>query len=367
MMAKADDKEFPMVTVMLPDGTSDPANDPGLPDAELRTVYGKMNLLRAMDEKAIALQRSGRIGFYVPSSGQEACSVGAGYCIREGDWLFPSYRDHGMALMRGCPLVTLVAQLYGNGADATRGRQMPNHWCDRRIRLVSVSSPVATQLPHAVGAAYAAKLRGEPVATIASFGDGGTSTGEFHAAMNFAGVFRTPTVFFCENNQYAISVHVTRQTAAATLAVKAAGYGIPGIRVDGNDVLAVLKVVREAFDRARSGGGPTLIEAVTYRLGPHSTSDDPTAYRTEDEVVQWRRKDPIRRFADHLRNRGILDDAAEEASRAEAKEAVRQAIDEVEAAPPVPVESLFEDVFEEMPWHLAEQRDALLGEKGVVR
>ncbi|MEW6720130.1 MAG: pyruvate dehydrogenase (acetyl-transferring) E1 component subunit alpha [Thermodesulfobacteriota bacterium] len=367
MKKKAESKEYPMVTVLLPDGMADPANDPGLPDPELLAVFGKMNLVRAMDEKAIALQRSGRIGFYVPSSGQEACSVGAGYCVREGDWLFPAYRDHGMALMRGCPLVTLVAQLYGNDADPTRGRQMPNHWCDQRIRLVSVSSPVATQLPHAVGASYAAKLRGEPVAAIATFGDGGTSTGEFHAGMNFAGVFRTPTIFLCENNQYAISVHVSRQTAAPTLAAKAAAYGIPGIRVDGNDVLAVLKVAREALERARSGEGPTMIEAVTYRMGPHSTSDDPSVYRTEDEVAQWRRKDPIRRFAEHLRKRGLLDDAAEEAARSEAKEAVQRAVEEVEAAPPVPVESLFEDVFAEMPWHLAEQRDALLSGKGETR
>ncbi|MBE0569857.1 MAG: pyruvate dehydrogenase (acetyl-transferring) E1 component subunit alpha [Deltaproteobacteria bacterium] len=356
--------DLSIVTALLPDGTADPANDPGLSDGQLLDVYGKMTLLRALDEKGIALQRSGRIGFYVPSAGQEACSVGAGFCIREGDWFFPSYRDHGMALMRGCSLATLVAQLFGNSSDATRGRQMPNHWCDGNLRLVSVSSPVATQLPHAVGAAYASKLRGEPVATIASFGDGGTSTGEFHAAMNFAGVFRTPTVFLCENNQYAISVHVTRQTASASLAAKAVAYGIPGIRVDGNDVLAVCKATRDALDRARSGGGPTLIEAVTYRLGPHSTSDDPTAYRAEEEVAQWRKKDPIRRFAAFLRKRGLLDDAAEEAARSRAKEAVRRAVEEVESAPPVPVESLFDDVYEKMPWHLAEQRDALLAGKG---
>lgn len=356
--------ELSMITALLPDGTVDPANDPGLSDGQLLTLYGKMTLLRALDEKGIALQRSGRIGFYVPSAGQEACPVGAGFRLREGDWVFPSYRDHGMALMRGCPLPTLVAQLFGNSSDATRGRQMPNHWCDRNIRLVSVSSPVATQLPHAVGAGYAAKLRGEPVAAIASFGDGATSTGEFHAAMNFAGVFRTPTVFLCENNQYAISVHVTRQTAVASLAVKAQAYGIPGVRVDGNDVLAVCKVAGDALARARSGGGSTLIEAITYRLGPHSTSDDPTVYRTEEEVAQWRKRDPIRRFAACLRIRGLLDDTAEEAAQSEAKEAVRRAVASAEAAPPVPVESLFDDVYEEMPWHLAEQRDALLSGRG---
>ncbi len=352
-----------MISVIRPDGTADPEQDPGLPEEDLLLLYRKMALLRAFDEKAIALQRAGRIGFFVPSAGQEACSVGAGHALRDGDWIFPSYRDHGMALMRGCPLETLLGQIYGNAADPTRGRQMPSHWCDRSIRLVSVSSPVATQLPQAVGAAYAAKLRGEKVASIASFGDGGTSTGEFHAAMNFAGVFETPTVFFCENNQYAISVPVSRQTAASSLAVKAQAYGFRGIRVDGNDVLAVRKVVGDALARARDGKGPTLIEALTYRIGPHSTSDDPTIYRSAEEVAAWREKDPIRRFAAFLSGRGLMDDASIDAAAAEAKEAVRKAVEVVEAAPPVPFESLFEDVYAELPWHLAEARDALLAGK----
>jgi len=349
-----------VISAIRTDGSVDPASDPGLTGPELLLLYEKMVLLRSLDEKGVALQRSGRIGFYIPSAGQEACPVGAGYALQEGDWIFPSYRDHGMALMRGSSLATLVAQLYGNSADATRGRQMPNHWCDRSISLVSVSSPVATQLPQAVGASYAAMLRGEPVAAIVSFGDGGTSTGEFHAGMNFAGVFRTPTVFFCENNRYAISVPVSRQTASTSLAVKAEAYGFPGIRVDGNDVLAVHKVVRDAMARARGGGGPALIEALTYRVGPHSTSDDPTLYRTEEEVAEWRKKDPILRFASFLKIRGVLNDALEAEATAVAREAVRQTVAAVEAAPPVPPESLFEDVYEEIPWNLAEQRAAFL-------
>ena len=281
-----------ILSALRPDGTVDPALDPGLPETELLSIYRHMVLLRAIDEKAVALQRSGRIGFFVPSTGQEACSIGAGHAVREGDWIFPAYRDHGVGLMRGYPLAALVGQILGNTADATRGRQMPNHWCDRSIRLVSVSSPVATQLPHAVGAAYASKVRGERVAVLTTFGDGGTSTGDFHAAMNFAGVFRLPVVFFCENNRYAISHPVERQTAAGTLAEKAAGYGLPGVRVDGNDVLAVRKVVGDAMDRARAGEGGTLIEALTYRIGPHSTSDDPTVYRSEEEVAAWRGEGP---------------------------------------------------------------------------
>ncbi len=351
-----------VVSALLPDGAIDPANDPGLPEAELLSLHRHMVLLRAFDEKAVALQRSGRIGFFVPSTGQEASSIGAGHAVREGDWIFPAYRDHGVGLVRGYPLSSLVGQILGNSSDTTRGRQMPNHWCDASIRLVSVSSPVATQLPHAAGAAYAAKVRGERIAVLTTFGDGGTSTGDFHAAMNFAGVFRLPVVFFCENNRYAISVRVEDQTAAGTLAEKARAYGFSGVRVDGNDVLAVRKVVGEAMERARGGGGPTLVEALTYRLGPHSTSDDPTVYRTGEEVAAWREKDPIRRFAAFLRGRGLLKDLAEE--EAAAKEIVRKAVEAAEGAPPVPLSGMFEDVYAEIPWHLAEQRASLLSGKG---
>jgi pyruvate dehydrogenase E1 component alpha subunit len=354
------DKEI--LSVLRKDGTADPAHDPGLPDTELLSLYRHMALLRAVDEKAVVLQRSGRIAFFVPSTGQEACSIGAGHAVREGDWIFPAYRDHGVGLMRGYPLAALIGQMIGRATDTTRGRQMPNHWCDRSIRLVSVSSPVATQLPHAVGAAWAAKVRGERVAVLTTFGDGGTSTGDFHASMNFAGVFRLPVVFFCENNRYAISHPVEDQTATGTLSEKAAAYGIPGVRVDGNDVLAVRKVVGDAMERARDGGGGTMIEALTYRLGPHSTSDDPTVYRSEEEVAAWRARDPIRRFAEFLRGRGLLEDPAAEEEAA--REAVRAAVEAAEASPPVPLSSMFEDVYAEIPWHLAEQRDSLLSVKG---
>ena len=211
-----------LLTSLRDDGTVDPSMDPALSREDLLFLFRKMLLLRALDEKTILLQRAGRIGFYVPSSGQEAAEIGSGYALREGDWVFPSYRDHGVALLRGYPLETLVGQLFCNASDALRGRQMPNHWCDRAARVVSVSSPVATQLPQAVGASYAAKLCGDRIGVIAYFGDGGSSTGDFHAGMNFAGVFRTPTVFFCSNNQYAISLPVSRQTCSASIAEKAA-------------------------------------------------------------------------------------------------------------------------------------------------
>ena len=353
-----------LLTALRDDGTVDPALAPALSREDLLFLFRKMLLLRALDEKAVLLQRAGRIGFFVPSSGQEAAEIGSGYALREGDWVFPSYRDHGVALLRGYPLETLVGQLFGNASDAMKGRQMPNHWCDRSINLVSVSSPVATQLPQAVGAAYAAKLRGEKVAAIVYFGDGGSSTGAFHVAMNFAGVYRTPTVFFCSNNQYAISLPVSLQTASGSIAEKADAYGFKGVRVDGNDVLAVTKVTRDALAKARAGGGPTLIEAVTYRMGPHSTSDDPTRYRSEEEIAEWAKRDPVRRFTGHLRQVGILDEKTATVFAEEAREEVARVVKECESAPPVPPESLVEDVYAEMPWHLVEQRKLLSPDEG---
>ncbi len=351
--------EPPLLSVLREDGSADPALDPGLTPEDLLGLFRNMLLLRALDEKAVALQRSGRIGFYVSSAGQEASEIGSGSALSDGDWIFPSYRDHGAALARGYPLSTLVGQLFGNASDAMKGRQMPNHWCDRHIRLVSVSSPVATQLPQAVGAAYAAKIRNEKAAVIAYFGDGGSSTGAFHVAMNFAGVYRTPNVFYCNNNQYAISLPVSRQTASDSIAVKAAAYGFGGIRVDGNDVLAVYRVTRDALAKARGGGGPTLIEALTYRISPHSTADDPSRYRTEEETAAWEKKDPLRRFARHLARLRVLDETGAEGLSEEARENVARAVKECEAAPPVPPEAFLEDVYAEMPRHLVEQRTLL--------
>lgn len=349
--------ELPLLVALREDGSVDPGVDPGLDGETLLFLFRKMVFLRALDEKALNLQRAGRIGFYIGAAGQEAAEVGSGFPLRKDDWLFPSYRDQGVALLHGYPLSDLLGQLFGNSVDVTKGRQMPNHWCDRAARVVSVSSPVATQLPQAVGVAYASRLRGEKVAVIAYFGDGGSSTGEFHVGMNFAGVFRTPNVFFCSNNQYAISMPFAKQTASGSIAVKAAAYGFPGIRVDGNDVLAVVRATRDALERAREGEGPTLIEALTYRMGAHSTSDDPTRYRSAEELEAWRRKDPILRFAAHLTRQGLLDESTEKSAMEAAREEVQRAVSACEAAPPVSPGSLVEDVYAEAPWHLREQRE----------
>lgn len=305
----------------------------------------------------LSLQRQGRIGFYVPSIGEEASQVGSAMALETQDWVFPAYREPGCALWRGFPLDEMIAQSYGNAKDPLKGRQMPNHYGLRSINYVTASSPVGTQIPHAVGAAWAAKIRGDPVVSLVYFGDGATSEGDFHAGMNFAGVFKTPTIFFCKNNQWAISVPISRQTAAKTLASKADAYGFEGVRVDGNDVLAVYSVTKAAVDKARAGGGPTMIEALTYRLGPHSSSDDPNRYRSKEEVEYWQARDPVERMRRYLDVKGLLTKASDDALHKEIDDLISETIREVEKAPPPPLESLFTDVFAEMTPQLREQME----------
>src|SRR2546421_8952339 len=237
---------------------------------------------------------------------------------------------------------------------------MPNHFGSASIHYVTTSSPVGTQITQAVGAAWAAKIRKEDSVSLTYFGDGATSEGDFHAGMNFAGVFKASTIFFCKNNQWAISVPVAKQTAAKTIAEKARAYGMDGVRVDGNDLLAVYAVTKAAVDKARGGGGPTLIEALTYRMGPHSSSDDPTRYRSKDEVEAWARRDPIERMRKYLELKGLWSKESEEKLRAELEDMLQATIKEVERSPPPPIETLFTDVYAEMTPQLKEQMDAFL-------
>jgi pyruvate dehydrogenase E1 component alpha subunit/2-oxoisovalerate dehydrogenase E1 component alpha subunit len=241
---------------------------------------------------------------------------------------------------------------------------MPSHMSGREVNQVAWSSCIATQLPQAVGTAWAAKIRGDAVVTVAFLGDGATSHSDFHAAMNFAGVFRVPCVIVCQNNHWSISVPVSRQTASASIAVKASAYGLPGVRVDGNDVLAVYRAVSDAAYRARSGGGATFIECVTYRVGGHSTSDDPSRYRSEQEVSEWAARDPIVRFKRHLEYLGILDDERDAAFERDIEREITAAVEAVERMGPPRTETLFEDVYATPPWHLDEQRRSLLRRSG---
>ena len=342
------------------DGTYDSKREPKLPAETLLRGYRNLVLVRVLDGRMLSLQRQGRIGFYVPSTGEEACQVGSALALNPEDWVFPAYREPGCALTRGLDLKLMIAQEYGNSLDVNKGRQMPNHFGWRSINYVSASSPVGTQIPHAVGTAWAAKVRGDKLATLVYFGDGATSGSDFHVGMNFAGVFKTPTVFFCKNNQYAISLPLSQQTASKTLAQKALAYGFEGVRVDGNDLLAVYAATKAAADKARAGGGPTLIEAVTYRLGPHSSSDDPTRYRDTKEVAEWQRKDPVERMRKYLELKGLWSSDKEDALRKELDDSITTTIREVERAPPPPLESLFTDVFEDLTPVLQEEMEEYL-------
>jgi 2-oxoisovalerate dehydrogenase E1 component alpha subunit len=359
------EREFPIQRVIADDGWADPGSV-GLPDADLLRLHRLMLLGRELDERMVTLQRQGRIGFYVGAVGEEASVLGAAAAMEERDWIFPSYREHAVALARGMPLDTFVCHLLGNAGDPAQGRQMPCHETWRPGRYASVSSPLATQLPHAVGVAWAARLKGDDVVALAYLGDGTTSASDFHTALNLAGVRRIPVVFVCRNNGWAISTPGELQTASATIAQKAVAYGIRGERVDGNDPLAVHGAARRARERAASGEGPTLLECVTYRLGGHSTSDDPRAYRPEEAVAPWRAKDPIRRMSLFLERRGLLAGGLEQRLRDEARDEVRRAVEQAEAvAGSPPLESLFDDVYAEPLWQQRRQLEELRALAGV--
>jgi 2-oxoisovalerate dehydrogenase E1 component alpha subunit len=332
---------------------------PTVPDAELKAMYRTMLHVRVMDERMLRLQRQGRLGFYMTSTGEEATHLAVG-ALRGSDWIFPSYREPGAAFYRGYSSKEYICQLYGNEQDPVKGRQMPVHHAVARIHYVSISSPVGTQIPQAAGAAQAAKIMGKDDCAIVYFGEGATSTGEFHVGMNFAGVWKSPCIFFCRNNGWAISTPGAKQTAAKTIAVKALAYGMPGVRVDGNDLLAIIQVTREAAARARKGEGPTLIEALTYRRGAHSSSDDPSAYRDPNEPKQWEANDPIERFRRYLAKKGLWTETWQKELDAAIDAEITKAHDEAQALGTPAVETLFDDVFEQPTWNLIEQKDWLM-------
>jgi pyruvate dehydrogenase E1 component alpha subunit len=357
----AEDPALGLLSVIRDDGRTDPATDPFLGAELVLTIYREMRRVRLLDERMVQLQRQGRIGFYGTCTGQEAVPIACAYATEPSDWIFPALRESSIMLARGFSLATYLAQVFGNCADVLRGRQMPSHMSAREVNQVSWSSCIGPQLPHAVGAAMAAKLRGDRTVSIGFLGDGASSEPDFHAALNFAAVFRAPCVLICQNNHWSISVPTSRQTASRTIAIKARAYGMPGVRVDGNDVLAVYRAISDAVYAARSGQGPTFIECVTYRIGAHSTSDDPTRYRSEEEVQRWAKRDPIDKLGRHLRYLGVLDDELDRTLEQELNVEIGAAIAEVEKLGPPARETLFDDVYGAPPWHLQEQRNELLG------
>jgi pyruvate dehydrogenase E1 component alpha subunit len=356
-----------LLQVIKPTGDYVEQMEPEIPKDELKRLYRLMVLTRNLDIRGLQLQRQGRIGFYIGCLGQEAAQIGSGYALKPEDWVFPAYREVGTALLRGITLKQLMNQYFGNAEDLEKGRQLTNLYGVKAVNFVTGSAPIATQIPHAVGVALAAKIRGDPIVTIVYFGDGGTSENDFHTGMNFAGVYKTPTVFFCQNNHWAISVPVEKQTAAQTIAIKAKAYGFEGARVDGNDILAVYRTTKEAVDKARKGGGPTLIEAVTYRMGPHSSSDDPKRYRTDQEMAEWQKRDPIVRFRKYLEKKRIWSEADEKRAQEDANREIDEAVAYAEKLPKPGLETLFTDVYAEMPWNLEEQLRELREEKAGAR
>ncbi len=319
----------------VPDGAVD-----GLADADLLELYRQLVLLRTYDERSLIYHRQGRIGTYAMFWGHEAMQVGAAYALDREDWIFPSYRESAIGLLRGMPTATILSWWRGHPAG---------WWNPREFNVASLCVPVATQVPHAAGFAWGKRLRGEGTCALVYFGDGATSEGAFHEGANFAAVMRAPLVLFCNNNQWAISTPLEAQTAAAALVDKAVGYGMPGVRVDGGDVLAVYEATAEAVERARVGEGPTFIEAVTYRVAAHGTADDPTAYAVFGRIEEEKRSECVGRYEQYLRRRGLLTDELAEQTREEALLAMREGITAAEAEPPADPSEVFDHAYVDPP------------------
>jgi pyruvate dehydrogenase E1 component alpha subunit len=354
------DPTLALETVLGMDGSADAERDPFLPSELILRMYREMLRIRRIDERMLKKQRQGKVGFYGTITGQEATPIATAFALEATDWVFPALRESSIMLARGFPLSTWLAQVYGNSADVQKGRQMPSHQAARAVHQVAWSSCIGTQITQAVGAAMAARLKGDRAITVGFLGDGATSHQDFQAAMTLASSQRAPVVLICQNNHWSISVPTSRQTASSTLAIKASAFGMRGVRVDGNDILAVYRAVSEAAAIARAGGGPTFVESLTYRMGPHSSSDDPTRYRDSAEVDAWAKKDPLVRFALYLRRAHLLDDEHHAELESELEAELDAALAEVEDLPPHSREVLLDDVFAALPPHLARQREELL-------
>jgi pyruvate dehydrogenase E1 component alpha subunit len=345
-------RDEPYLQLVAPDGSATGDPDVGLSAAQLRELLRLMIRARRLDRGCMALQRQGELTVYPPFEGQEAAQVGSAFALGRDDFVFPSFRELAAAVTRGVDVIEYLqyhrGTWHGGAYDPVPSRFAP------------ICVPVATQIVHAVGWALGAKLDGRKACALAYFGDGSASEGDFHEGANLAAVFEVPAILFCQNNGWAISVPLEEQTAAP-IADRARGYGFPGVRVDGNDVLAVYRATREAADRARGGGGPTLIEAVTYRIGPHSTADDDTRYRREDQVQAWRARDPIERFARFLVGARAAEEDFAAACEREADAWIAEVRAQVVALPPPPQDDLFAFAFERPPATLVREREDALG------
>ncbi len=333
---------------------------PSLDDGRLVDLLTHMLRVRCVDQRMLKLQRAGRVGFVGTARGLEAAMIGSAAALETADWLWSGLREGGAAVMRGLPLAEYVAQMYCNANDTAKGRQMCNHFQHKGSNYPSWSSVIGTQIPHGVGAAYAAKVQGKREVHAIYFGDGASSSNGFHSGMNFAGVWKAPCVFVLVDNGWAISVSSREQTAAESYADKGVAYGVPAVEVDGNDVLASFAAMQAARERALAGDGPTLIVLKTYRMLGHSSSDDPSKYRSDEEVAAWEALDPIERFAAFLAERGLVEAGAVARIEDELYAEIDAVIHEQEAAPPMALKTLVEDVYSDVPRHLQRQYNEFL-------
>ncbi|WP_438863716.1 thiamine pyrophosphate-dependent dehydrogenase E1 component subunit alpha [Neptunicella sp.] len=347
---------IPMLQIMQSDGQVYPdAQTPELSESLALKIYHTMQFIRVLDERMVAAQRQGRISFYLACTGEEASTVASAAALEPQDMIMSQYREQGALAFRGYSTKQFMNQMFSNEQEPNKGRQMPIHYGDKTLNFMTISSPLGTQIPQAAGYAYGQKMAGEPAVTICYFGEGAASEGDFHAGLNMAAVLNCPVIFFCRNNGYAISTPASEQFAGDGIASRGLGYGIKTIRVDGNDALAVYAATQQAREIALEHQCPVLIEAMTYRLAAHSTSDDPSSYRSKEEEARWAENDPIKRYAGWLKVQGWLDEEQNTKELDAIRQEVLQELKRVEQVPICVIDEIIGDVYDTPPWHLKEQ------------
>lgn len=351
--------EFKTLTYLNEHGELSQSFTGSIENDQLVKAYKTMLLTRHVDERMIILQRQGLISFAMSSLGEEACAVGSAAALELSDWMYPQYREAGIIFWRGLTVEEYIDHMFCNGSDVILGRQMPNHFGSRALNVVTVSSPIGTKIPHAAGCGYAMKYLNEPNVAIVYFGEGAASEGDFHCGLNFAAVRKVPTIFFCRNNGYAISTPARYQYASDGIAPQGPGHGMKAYRVDGNDFFAVYAVVKQARKECLEANGPVLIEAMTYRMGAHSTSDDPTRYREQEELSIWKLKDPLLRLKKYLEAENLWDPLKEQEYLKLCEAEVTEAIAKAKLKPNPPLESIIQSVYFETPSKLKEELNEL--------
>lgn len=351
-----DSLAIPMLQLLAENGEAHKsAESVNIDEAQANKILRSMEYTRLLDDRMIGSQRQGRISFYLSSRGEEAATVASAAALSSNDMIMSQYREQGALVYRGYTTAQFMNQMFSNRLDPNKGRQMPIHYGDKKLNFMTISSPLGTQIPQAAGYAYGQKMAGEPALTICYFGEGAASEGDFHAGLNMAAVLDCPVIFFCRNNGYAISTPAEEQFAGDGIASRGLGYGVRTIRVDGNDVLAVYQATQQAREIALAENCPVLVEAMTYRLAAHSTSDDPSGYRSKDEEAKWQLKDPILRFAKWMQAKGWYNESDITDYKNQTRDEILAALKQAEQAPINPLQDIVEDVYDTPPWHLQKQ------------